>query len=125
MIILLFILSKPISLLFSSNHTVLTAITTYLMIVPVSYGLYGVLMLSYNVLNVLHKPILACILALIYIFIFYVPLAYTGSYFFDLNGIFCGIASARILCGIAIYFILKKVLLSEENKSQPDILKRL
>ncbi len=76
--------------IFSSDPEVLEAITLFIWIMPVGYGLQGIIILTNSSLNALHKPLSALYLSIARFFAFYVPLAYLGSLQFGLFGFFAG-----------------------------------
>ncbi|MCK4445889.1 MAG: MATE family efflux transporter, partial [Candidatus Marinimicrobia bacterium] len=79
------------------------------------YGLYGVLMLSTSVLNVLNKPIHATILTVTQMFILYIPMAFIGSYFFGIQGIFIALALSYFVSGIVAHIVQGKIMAIEER----------
>jgi putative MATE family efflux protein len=82
--------SPYISAAFSKEASVEQVITLFLWILPLGYGLQGVIILTNSSFNALHKPMIALLLSVVRLFICYVPLAYLGSIFFGLTGFFVG-----------------------------------
>jgi Na+-driven multidrug efflux pump len=72
--------------------------------------LYGVIRVISMVLNVLHRPLDAALLTLGQAFFLYIPLAYIGSEFLNLDGIFGAAAISFVLVGIAAYLWLRHLL---------------
>ncbi|MCL9783535.1 MATE family efflux transporter [Vibrio sp. S4M6] len=105
--LLIFIMLIPISLslasIFSSDHSVQHMIWLYLIIVPASYGFQGVIMMLVSSLNALHQPMKALQWSLVRLFIFILPGAYIGSYFYHVEGLFAGIAIGNIAGGVGGY----------------------
>ena len=91
-------------------------IMLYLKIVPIAFGLQGIMHICNISLNVLHKPLQAAGLIFFQMFLLYIPLAYFGSKYFDLKGLFYGVAIAYIISGILAHFVLKKYLSDFERK---------
>ena len=87
MFVLFLLLGKPMATLFNDDPLVVEAATTYFWLVPFSYSLHGVFMLSSAALNVLNKPVQAAILGVLRMFIIYVPLGIAGSYLFGVAGL--------------------------------------
>ena len=102
--------SKPIAMAFNSDPEVISRLVLYLSIVPISYSLRGVLMLSTTVMNVLHKPIQAAILTLLQLFGVYLPLAIFFSKWFGLKGVFAATACASGIGGVVAFLLLKSLL---------------
>jgi Na+-driven multidrug efflux pump len=110
-IFVLFILfARPIAGLFNQNPTVISTIVTYLLMVSISYGLLGVLMLSGATFNALNKPLPSAALSIFRMAVLYIPLAFVGSYFWDVPGIFGAACAANIISGTAAFYWLHKVL---------------
>ncbi len=108
--LLLLFFNEDIVRLFNNDQDVVQIAVLYLTIVPLSYGLVGLLFLSTTSLNVFHKPLHSAILNLIHAFFLYVPLAYTGSYFFGLTGIFGAAFIAKSAAGLLGFWVFAKVL---------------
>ena len=106
----LLLFARPLGALFNDSPDVINAIVLYLTIVPVSYGLFGVLHLSNTALNTLNRPLHAGALMALRMFVVYVPLAYAGSRLFGIQGIFGAAAIANVTAGVAAYLWLRRVL---------------
>jgi len=102
--IILFIFAKPIAGIFSKDPVVIETIIKYLSIVPLGYGLQGVLLLCNVSLNVLQKPFHAAGLVTIQMFVLYIPLAYLGSHILQIQGAFIGITIAYCIAGVWAHF---------------------
>lgn len=89
---------------FDSNAQVIDVAALYLGIVPLSYGTWGVLMMSNAIFNSLGKPISATILSVIRMLVIYVPLAWFGKQMFGLPGIFSAACISNLIVGAAGYF---------------------
>ncbi|SJN57439.1 Multidrug export protein MepA [Vibrio ruber DSM 16370] len=97
-------LSIPISALFSQETQVREILWHYLLIVPLSYGFQGIVMMIVSALNALHQPLKAFSWNFMRLFIFILPSAWIGSQLWQVNGLFVGIAIGNILSGICGYF---------------------
>lgn len=111
--LLLGVVGRPIGSLFNENPMVVSVIALYLWIVPISYGLWGVLRLSSTSLNVLNRPLHAAVLNIVQLFVLYVPLALAGSHFWGLRGVFGAASLANALAGLGAYLLLRRVLTTE------------
>jgi putative MATE family efflux protein len=108
--ILLVILSDLISNTFGDDPKVINIITLFIYILPLSYGLQGIIILTNSSLNALHKPMSALCLSLIRLFIFYVPFAYIGSQLYGLTGLFIGAALGNLFTAVAsLYWFNKSI----------------
>jgi len=75
----------------------------YLAVVPWSYGLWGVLMMSSASFNALGKPLPSTALSFSRMFLIYLPLALLMNHFFGYHGIFFATATSNALAGILGY----------------------
>lgn len=108
MFVLLAAAARPIASLFNNDPAVISTIVTYLRLVPLSYGLLGIFMLSSTALNILNKPMQAAVLTIVRMVVLYIPLAYAGSYLFGVGGIFGAAALANIIAGSGAYSWLER-----------------
>ena len=108
--IIFFMWARPIAQLFNDHPAVISAVVSYLLMVSVSYGFAGVLVLSGSAFNALNKPMPAAVLSILRMVVLYIPVALVGSYFWQLKGIFVGAATANVLAGTAAIFWLNRTL---------------
>ena len=107
--ILFLIFARPIGKIFSNDPAVYNNIAYYLWIIPISYGPRSVSMLIGYVFNAINRPLAAAALSIVRMLFLYVVLAYFGSLFFGLLGIFLGICLANFLSGLLAVFWSKRV----------------
>lgn len=106
---LLLLFGNSIANTFSSNPEVTSVIKTYLLILPLTYGAHGVVVLCMVSLNVMRKPRIALLLTFTRLMVLYIPLAWLGSQFWGLKGLFIGAATGNIFaCGFA-WLMIRKV----------------
>lgn len=110
MYLLLLIFSTPISLVFNDHPRVVEVMKLYFSIAPLSYGFIGVVMLINSLLNVLRKPLYAAIISIVQMLVLHVPIAYAGSYFIGLVGVFGAVVIANSIASLLAYGMLKRVL---------------
>lgn len=96
--------------LIDDNAQVIDVARHYLAIVPISYGLWGVLMMASASFNSLGKPIPSTIMAFTRMFVVYVPLALIADHLFGYSGIFVATAMANCVIGLWGYLWLKRSL---------------
>ena len=99
----LILIAPWIATAFSSDQAVADIIILFMWILPLGYGLQGVIILTNSSFNALHKPMIALILSIVRLFICYVPLAYIGSIFYDLEGLFVGALLGNVVMAIISY----------------------
>lgn len=84
-----------------------------LFVVPLSYGAWGILMMTSAIFNSLAKPISSTIMSIVRMFVIYVPLAYLGEFLFGYPGIFGAVFAANCLMGIFGFSWNRKVYLPQ------------
>ena len=90
------------------NTEVIAAAAFYLAVVPWSYGLWGVLMMSSASFNALGKPIPSTVLSFTRMFLIYVPLATFLNYHFGYVGIFVATAVSNTVMGMCGFWWLRR-----------------
>lgn len=111
---LLVLLTPTIAKAFSDNPEVQSVITLYLRILPITYGFYGIVILTMVSLNVLKKPQISLLITLVRMLALYLPLAYLGSKIAGISGMFIGTAIANVIASLFAYHMTKRVL-DEQN----------
>jgi putative MATE family efflux protein len=110
--------STLIARVFTQNEVVIEAISLYIWILPLSYGLQGVIILTNSALNALHKPMLALYLSIARFFVFYIPLAWLGSYYFGLIGFFAGASLGSLLMAMVAWRSFDLLISTEPTTSE-------
>jgi putative MATE family efflux protein len=85
---------------FSDDPEVVSTIRIFVWIMPISYGMQGIIILTNSSLNAMHRPMIALYLSIARFFVFYVPLAYIGSIYFGLVGFFAGAVCGNFLMAL-------------------------
>lgn len=99
-----------IAAVFTQDEEVKRAIQLFIWILPLGYGLQGVIILSNSAFNALHQPMTALYLSIARFFIFYVPLAWIGSQLFGLAGFYAGALTGNILMAMLSWRSFEKTL---------------
>ncbi|WNC70222.1 MATE family efflux transporter [Thalassotalea nanhaiensis] len=115
--VVLIIISPLISSAFAKEQSVADIITLFMWILPLGYGLQGIVILTNSSFNALHKPMVALVLSIIRLFVFYVPLAYVGSIFFGLTGLFVGALLGNLFMAVVSYYLFNKQFKNPETLS--------
>ncbi|QJR82718.1 MATE family efflux transporter [Alteromonas pelagimontana] len=110
--ILLWLLSDWIASAFANESEVETLIALFLVIVPLGYGMQGVVILTNSALNAMHRPMSALVLSVVRLFVFLVPCAYVGSLLFGLRGLFWGTVVANLMMAAISFICFKRALLA-------------
>ena len=105
---MLIALSGVIGHIFAKEQNVIDVIKLFIYILPLGYGLQGIIILTNSSLNALHKPMHALILSIVRLFVFYLPFAYVGSLIGDLKGLFIGALIGNLCTAMVSYNWFKK-----------------
>lgn len=89
--------------LFSDDPDVTNVTRTFLLIAPVGYGTYGMVMVMNATFNGLGRPLPAVAISVGRMLVLYVPLAAVGMVFFAAPGMFVAYAVANIVSGFVAY----------------------
>jgi putative MATE family efflux protein len=92
----------------------------YLAIVPWSYGLWGVLMMSSASFNALGKPIPSTVLSFTRMFVLYVPMAMVLNHYFGHQGIFVATAISNAAMGILGFLWFQRAFFPKPASQQAD-----
>ncbi len=116
---LILLFSTPIISLFTTNNEVIATTKSYMLIVGLSYGLYGVLQITSSYLNAKQLAKKALKMAIIRSYLFMVPLTIIAS-FFNVQAIWWAIATANILTGLYAWWLLNEnINQGDETPKQP------
>lgn len=101
--VLLALVGKEIAALFSEEAGVIEATFWYLLIVPVSYCAYGVVMVVNASFNGLGKPLPGVVISSARVIAILLPLAWVGNVLWGLVGVFAAIALSNVITGLIAY----------------------
>jgi putative MATE family efflux protein len=116
MFALLALTAGYIAPLFNDDLSVVSATVLYLRIIPISYGLMGILFIASSALNVINRPIHAAVLSVGQMFGLMIPLAALGSFLAGLAGLFAGVSVSFFIAGITARMVLKKAMAADEEE---------
>lgn len=102
--------SPYIASAFAQDAAVEKLIILFLAIVPIGYGLQGIVVLTNSSLNAMHRPMGALMLSIVRFFVIFVPVCYVGSLMFNLTGIFWGSVVSYIVMGAISFFCFNRLL---------------
>lgn len=106
--LMLVLLAPYISGMFAKEKAVADLIVLFIWILPLGYGLQGIIILTNSSFNALHKPMITLMLSVIRLFVCYVPIAYAGSVYFGLTGFFIGGVIGNLLMAFISYYLFNK-----------------
>ncbi len=96
-------MSSILPALFSDNPAVTDVATLFLLIAPISYGTYGMVMVMNASFNGMGKPMPAVFISVARMVVIYVPLAFLLNRQFGIAGIFAAYALTNVVSGILAY----------------------
>jgi Na+-driven multidrug efflux pump len=108
--------------LFSDNPAVTGVATRFLLIAPLGYGAYGMVMIMNASFNGMGKPMPGVAISLIRLAGLYLPLAFIADRWFGVPGIFAAYTVANIVTGIAAYIWARSAVQSQCDKHGPGIM---
>lgn len=117
--LVLWAVSDWIAAIFANEQEVAELITLFLAIVPLGYGLQGVIILTNSSFNAMHQPMTALVLSIIRLFVLFVPVSYAGSLLFGIPGLFWGNVIANALMATISYFAFKQALNKQRAAPEP------
>lgn len=119
MIYVLMAITAPlIAAVFTRDEYVADIIKLYLWIMPLGYGMQGVIILCNSALNAMHKPMIALYLSIARFFLFIVPMAWIGSEIAGLHGFFIGAFSGNLLMALLSWITFRRVLKLERTQHE-------
>lgn len=95
--------------LFTDSPESLAVAVSYLRIVPISYGCYGIVMAANASFNGLGQPLPATVISVCRVIVVYLPLAWWLQPALGINALFVASASANVLVGLAAYAWLRQI----------------
>lgn len=103
MALVLAMVNNWLAALFSDNEAVVEVAATFMLIAPISYGAYGMVMIMNASFNGMGKPIPAVWISVSRMVFIYIPLAIVAQRFLGIWGIFGAYAVANIVTGAIAY----------------------
>jgi putative MATE family efflux protein len=105
--------------LFGDHAEVVSIAATYLMIVPISYGAYGLVMSVNAAFNGLGRPWPAMIISAGRVLYVYLPLAWLGQHWWGIKGLFIATALANLLLALWAWLWLRKYIQQQTASAEP------
>lgn len=99
------VFSPYIAALFSTEEEIISLIVSYLLIVPVSYGAYGIVMTVNAIYNGIGRPLPGVFLSSFRTLIIQIPLVLVAAHYFDIKAVFAAVAVSNLLTGVLGYFL--------------------
>jgi len=104
--VVLGLLAHPLTGLFTDDVAIRNVAVSYLWIMVLSYGAYGVVMSVCSAFNGVGYPIPGLLISISRAFLVFLPLAWCGRWLLGLEGIFAAAAASNMLVGVVGYLWL-------------------
>jgi putative MATE family efflux protein len=108
--LVLFLLRWPLAAAFNDDPGVVGLIADFLRILPASYGLLAINLLTASALNALNRPLQSAAWAVTRMFVLTVPIAWGASRWYGVDGVFYGAALANALAGVLTWLWFRRYL---------------
>jgi putative MATE family efflux protein len=115
--LVLIIIARPLSGLFSESEAIQQVAVQYLWIVSISYGAYGLVMSVNASFNGMGKPIPGVIISTCRVIIVFLPLAFLGRWLLGLPGLFGASAIANLAMGMVAWIWLGRQIRTARPRS--------
>lgn len=98
---------------FDQNPDVIATSTLMLLIVPISFGPMGVIMVASSTFNALGKPFPSATMTLLRMLVLYVPFAFLGDYLWGVAGIFWSNVASNAIIGVLAWWWIRRTIRAE------------
>ncbi|MDX1705184.1 MATE family efflux transporter [Pseudidiomarina sp.] len=105
-----------IAAVFTDDAEVAALIRLFLYIMPLGYGMQGIIILTNSSFNALHQPMSALALSIIRLFVMFVPLSWLGAIIADIPGLFIGGVVANVLTGTLAWWWFHRTLAQQREQ---------
>jgi putative MATE family efflux protein len=108
--------------LFSDNLQVTDVARKFLLIAPLGYGAYGMVMVMNASFNGMGKPMPGVAISMIRLAALYLPLAFMADWLFGIVGIFGAYTVANVVTGVTAYLWARSSVQSQCDKHGPVVI---
>lgn len=108
--LVLILVSSQVAQLFSDKEGVQSLIILWIFIVPAGFAFQAVTFLTASSFNALHQPMRAMRISIMRLFMFSLPIAWLGSEFAGLEGMFVGLVIANLCVACLAWIAMKRYL---------------
>ncbi|MEA3423607.1 MAG: MATE family efflux transporter [Bacillota bacterium] len=105
---ILLLSSNFIGGLFSDDVEVVNVFTTYIRIISMFYGIYGIQLIGNSFFNAINEPFKASMITAVQMFVIFIPMAILTSEPFGIYGIFGSLAFSFLTAGILSHYLMYK-----------------
>jgi putative MATE family efflux protein len=117
--VVLILIARPLTGLFSESATIQGVAVHYLWIVSVSYGAYGIVMSCNASFNGMGRPIPGVIVSACRVIVVFLPLAFLLRHLIGLEGLFAATTLSNLLMGSVAFIWLGRQVRREAGQTQP------
>lgn len=112
----LFFAGNKIVSFFNSDPLIIDLASGYFWLVPWSFGLLGMRVISCSAFNSIGKPYMATVLIVVHMVVLYAPLIIIGADLWQMNGVFLAQLLANSLAALASYYLIKRKMFDSFSK---------
>lgn len=106
LVLLLLLLAKPVTGLFSDSEDIRETATLYLWLVSLGYGGHGITMSMNAAFNGMGRPLPAVVITSSRVLLLFLPLALLGRWLFDIKGLFAATSVCNLLLALLAWWWL-------------------
>ena len=99
-LLMLYLFGRHVAGIFSDEENVLNLIELYLLIIPITYGMAGISMISSVGFNAVEMPFKALNISVIRVVFLAIPLTYIGSRLYGYEGLLYGIVAGNVISSL-------------------------
>jgi Na+-driven multidrug efflux pump len=118
--LVLLLLARPLTGLFSESAAIQGVATHYLWMVSISWGAYGIVMSCNASFNGMGHPLPGVVVSSCRVIFVFLPLAFAGRYLFGLDGLFAAEAVSNLLMGAVAFAWLGRRVRREGLQASAD-----
>lgn len=108
LVLLLLLLARPITGLFSESDDIRQVATQYLWLVSLGYGGHGITMSMNSAFNGMGRPLPAVVITSSRVLLLFLPLALLGRWLFGIEGLFAATSVCNLLLAVLAWWWLGK-----------------
>jgi putative MATE family efflux protein len=117
--LLMDLLARPVSGLFSESETIREVAVHYIWLVSWAYGAHGLVMSVSAAFNGTGRPLPAVVISLARVIFLFLPLAWLGRWLLGMEGIFLASSISNIILAVVAYIWLGRHIKAQQNPDPP------
>ncbi len=119
LIVLLALLARPLTGLFSESESIREVAVDYLWLVSLGYGAHGITMSSNSAFNGMGRPLPAVVITSSRVLLLFLPMALLGRWLFGIEGLFIATSICNLLLALVAWWWLGRHIHQQQELQQP------